>query len=96
FYAKLFIFHPLCLCMPLLSLCLDQRTYGILPRLSEIVNVVFIFCAIQNILTSIQHAFANGAAEHPLPFAFPFPFSFHIYKKQPYQHSDTTACILKH
>ena len=46
-----FIFHPLCLCMPLLSLCLDQRTYGILPRLSEIVNVVFIFCAIQNILT---------------------------------------------
>ena len=52
FYAKLFIFHPLCLCMPLLSLCLDQRTYGILPRLSGIVNVVFIFCAIQNILTS--------------------------------------------
>ena len=48
-----FIFHPLCLCMPLLSLCLDQRTYGILPRLSWIVNVVFIFCAIQNILTSI-------------------------------------------
>ena len=46
-----FIFHPLCLCMPLLSLCLDQRTYGILPRLSGIVNVVFIFCAIQNILT---------------------------------------------
>ena len=46
-----FIFHPLCLCMPLLSLCLDQRTYGILPRLSWIVNVVFIFCAIQNILT---------------------------------------------
>ena len=78
--------------MPLLSLCLDQRTYGILPWLSGIVNVVFIFCAIQNILTSIQHAFANGAAEHP----FPFPFSFHIYKKQPYQHSDTTACILKH
>ena len=37
--------------MPLLSLCLDQRTYGILPRLSGIVNVVFIFCAIQNILT---------------------------------------------
>ena len=47
-----FIFHPLCLCMPLLSLCLDQRTYGILPRLSWIVNVVFIFCAIQNILAS--------------------------------------------
>ena len=46
-----FIFHPLCLCMPLLSLCLDQRTYVILPRLSWIVNVVFIFCAIQNILT---------------------------------------------
>ena len=46
-----FIFHPLCLCMPLLSLCLGQRTYGILPRLSGIVNVVFIFCAIQNILT---------------------------------------------
>ena len=82
--------------MPLLSLCLDQRTNVILPRLSGIVNVVFIFCAIQNILTSIQHAFANGAAEHPLPFAFPFLFSFHIYKKQPYQHSDTTACILKH
>ena len=51
FYAKLFIFHPLCLCMPLLSLCLDQRTNVILPRLSGIVNVVFIFCAIQNILT---------------------------------------------
>ena len=49
-----FIFHPLCLCMPLLSLCLDQRTYVILPRLSWIVNVVFIFCAIQNILTSLQ------------------------------------------
>ena len=48
-----FIFHPLRLCMPLLSLCLGQRTYGILPRLSGIVNVVFIFCAIQNILTSI-------------------------------------------
>ena len=48
-----FIFHPLCLCMPLLSLCLDQRTNVILPRLSWIVNVVFIFCAIQNILTSI-------------------------------------------
>ena len=46
-----FIFHPLCLCMPLLSLCLDHLTYGILPRLSWIVNVVFIFCAIQNILT---------------------------------------------
>ena len=46
-----FIFHPLCLCMPLLSLCLDQRTYGILPRLSGIVNVVFVFCTIQNILT---------------------------------------------
>ena len=46
-----FIFHPLCLCMPLLSLCLDQRTNVILPRLSWIVNVVFIFCAIQNILT---------------------------------------------
>ena len=46
-----FIFHPLCLCMPLLSLCLDQRTNVILPRLSGIVNVVFIFCAIQNILT---------------------------------------------
>ena len=37
--------------MPLLSLCLDQRTNVILPRLSGIVNVVFIFCAIQNILT---------------------------------------------
>ena len=49
-----FIFHPLCLCMPLLSLCLDQRTNVILPRLSGIVNVVFIFCAIQNILTSVQ------------------------------------------
>ena len=49
-----FIFHPLCLCMPLLSLCLDQRTNVILPRLSWIVNVVFIFCAIQNILTSVQ------------------------------------------
>ena len=48
-----FIFHPLRLCMPLLSLCLDQRTNVILPRLSGIVNVVFIFCAIQNILTSI-------------------------------------------
>ena len=48
-----FIFHPLRLCMPLLSLCLDQRTNVILPRLSWIVNVVFIFCAIQNILTSI-------------------------------------------
>ena len=36
-----FIFHPLCLCMPLLSLCLDQRTNVILPRLSGIVNVVF-------------------------------------------------------
>ena len=46
-----FIFHPLRLCMPLLSLCLDQRTNVILPRLSWIVNVVFIFCAIQNILT---------------------------------------------
>ena len=46
-----FIFHPLCLCMPLLSLCLGQRTYGILPRLSGIVNVVFAFCTIQNILT---------------------------------------------
>ena len=46
-----FIFHPLCLCMPLLSLCLDQRTNVSLPRLSGIVNVVFIFCAIQNILT---------------------------------------------
>ena len=46
-----FIFHPLCLCMPLLSICLDQRTNVILPRLSWIVNVVFIFCAIQNILT---------------------------------------------
>ena len=46
-----FIFHPLCLCMPLLSLCLDQRTYVILPRLSWIVNVVFVFCTIQNILT---------------------------------------------
>ena len=46
-----FIFHPLCLCMPLLSLCLGQRTYGILPRLSGIVNVVFVFCTIQNILT---------------------------------------------
>ena len=54
FYAKLFIFHPLRLCMPLLSLCLDQRTYGMLPRLSWIVNVVFIFCAIQNILTLVQ------------------------------------------
>ena len=31
--------------------CLDQRTNVILPRLSRIVNVVFIFCAIQNILT---------------------------------------------
>ena len=51
FMQNFFIFHPLCLCMPLLSLCLDQRTYGILPRLSWIVNVVFIFCAIQNILT---------------------------------------------
>ena len=49
-----FIFHPLCLCMPLLSLCLDQRTNVILPRLSGIVNVVFIFCAIQNILTLVQ------------------------------------------
>ena len=49
-----FIFHPLRLCMPLLSLCLDQRTNVILPRLSWIVNVVFIFCAIQNILTSVQ------------------------------------------
>ena len=46
-----FIFHPLCLCMPLLSLCLDQRTNVILPRLSGIVNVVFVFCTIQNILT---------------------------------------------
>ena len=54
FMQNFFIFHPLCLCMPLLSLCLGQRTYGILPRLSWIVNVVFIFCAIQNILTSIQ------------------------------------------
>jgi len=49
-----FIFHPLRLCMPLLSLCLGRRTNVILPRLSRIVNVVFIFCAIQNILTSIQ------------------------------------------
>ena len=49
-----FIFHPLCLCMPLLSLCLDQRTNVILPRLSGIVNVVFIFCAIQNILTFLR------------------------------------------
>ena len=48
-----FIFHPLRLCMPLLSLCLGRRTNVILPRLSRIVNVVFIFCAIQNILTSI-------------------------------------------
>ena len=48
------VLHPLRLCMPLLSLCLDQRTNVILPRLSGIVNVVFIFCAIQNILTSIQ------------------------------------------
>ena len=54
FMQNFFIFHPLCLCMPLLSLCLDQRTNVILPRLSGIVNVVFIFCAIQNILTSIQ------------------------------------------
>ena len=51
FMQNFFIFHPLCLCMPLLSLCLDQRTNVILPRLSGIVNVVFIFCAIQNILT---------------------------------------------
>ena len=51
FMQNFFIFHPLCLCMPLLSLCLGQRTYVILPRLSWIVNVVFIFCAIQNILT---------------------------------------------
>ena len=51
FMQNFFIFHPLCLCMPLLSLCLDQRTYGILPRLSGIVNVVFVFCTIQNILT---------------------------------------------
>ena len=41
-------------CMPLLSLCLDQRTNVILSRLSRIVNVVFIFCAIQNILTLVQ------------------------------------------
>ena len=40
--------------MPLLSLCLDQRTNVILPRLSGIVNVVFIFCAIQNILTFLR------------------------------------------
>ena len=51
FVNSFFILHPLCLCMPLLSLCLDQRTNVILPRLSWIVNVVFIFCAIQNILT---------------------------------------------
>ena len=51
FMQNFFIFHPLCLCMPLLSLCLGQRTYGILPRLSGIVNVVFAFCTIQNILT---------------------------------------------
>ena len=51
FMQNFFIFHPLCLCMPLLSLCLGQRTYGILPRLSGIVNVVFVFCTIQNILT---------------------------------------------
>ena len=49
-----FIFHPLLLYMPLISLFLDQRTNVILPRLSGIVNVVFIFCAIQNILTSVQ------------------------------------------
>ena len=40
--------------MPLLSLCLDQRTNVILPGLSGIVNVVFIFCAIQNILTFLH------------------------------------------
>ena len=51
FMQNFFIFHPLCLCMPLLSLCLDQRTNVILPRLSGIVNVVFVFCTIQNILT---------------------------------------------
>ena len=51
FMQNFFIFHPLCLCMPLLSLRLGQRTYGILPRLSGIVNVVFVFCTIQNILT---------------------------------------------
>ena len=51
FMQNFFIFHPLCLCMPLLSLCLGQRTYSILPRLSGIVNVVFVFCTIQNILT---------------------------------------------
>ena len=51
FMQNFFIFHPLCLCIPLLSLCLGQRTYGILPRLSGIVNVVFVFCTIQNILT---------------------------------------------
>ena len=51
FMQNFFIFHPLCLCMPLLSLCLGQRTYGILQRLSGIVNVVFVFCTIQNILT---------------------------------------------
>ena len=46
-----FFLCPLCdPCMPLLSLCLDQRTNVILPRLPWIVNVVFIFCAIQNIL----------------------------------------------
>ena len=54
FMQNFFIFHPLCLCMPLLSLCLDQRTNVILPRLSGIVNVVFIFCAIQNILTFLR------------------------------------------
>ena len=51
FMQNFFIFHPLCLCMPLLSLCLGQRTNVILPRLSRIVNVVFVFCTIQNILT---------------------------------------------
>ena len=45
-------------CMPFLSLCLDQRTNGILPRLSWIVNVVFIFCAIQNILTFFVSQFS--------------------------------------
>ena len=53
FFLLFFRPHP-SPCMPLLSLCLDQRTNVILPRLPWIVNVVFIFCAILNILIPVQ------------------------------------------
>ena len=47
----LFFIRSASACHSLVSVSTSER-YGILPRLSGIVNVVFIFCAIQNILTS--------------------------------------------